>query len=167
MSKYKGIIALTATSILVTTPVSAITPRSVIDTTQSEKINELKSNIYEMFNTRYTKNVAMLNNPINSQKVAYQIKIASNLEDLQSVIPLSSYAQFEKKFDALYSSLNYGQKIVVRYSTLSRKLDDSILVDYKAQKYNGNEDSVIWSTLEDGTKVGKIPLSPDTVSGDA
>ena len=46
MSKYKGIIALTAMSILITTPVNAINKRYVIDTTEAEKINELKGNIY-------------------------------------------------------------------------------------------------------------------------
>lgn len=111
-----------------------------------------------MFNTRYTKNTAMLNNSLNRGSVAYKIKIASSLEELEAAKELNSYAEFEY----LYSSLKYKEKIVIRYTTISRTIgEDNVVVDYKEQKYLGDEKDVIWSTLEDGTKVGKVPLSPD------
>lgn len=162
MTKGKNIIVLTTILALTVIPVNAISPYSVIETTEGEKINILKENIYEMFNTRYTENVAMLNNTSNRGQVAYQIQLASNLEDIETAKQLNSYAEFEKEFNKLYSSLNYKEKIIVRYTTASRTLDKGIVVDYKEQKYTGNEKEVTWSILEDGTKIGKIPLSPDT-----
>lgn len=163
MIKGRYIIALTAISALQITPISAISPYSVIETTEEEKINKLKENIYEMFNTRYTTNVAMLNNPLNSKTVAYKIKIASTLDELETAKELNNYAEFEKEFNKIYSNLNYTEKIVIRYTTTSRTIgEESVVVDYKEQNYLGDEEDVIWSVLEDGTKVGKIPLSPDT-----
>lgn len=77
----------------------------------------------------------------------YYIQEIENLTDLFTII----------------SNLKYKEKIVVRYTTTSRNIgEDDVVVDYKEQKYLGDERDVIWSTLEDGTKVGKIPLSPDT-----
>ena len=163
MIKWKDIIVFTTISALTVTSVNAILPYSVIETTEEEKINKLKENIYEMFNTKYTKNLAMLNNTSNSGQVAYKIQIAFSLEELETAKELNSYSEFEKEFNNIYSNLNYKEKIVVRYTTTSRIIgEDNVVVDYKEQKYLGNEEDVIWSTLEDGTKVGKIPLSPDT-----
>ena len=163
MIKGKDIIVFTTISALTVTSVNAISPYSVIDITEEEKIDKLKENIYKMFNTRYTTNVAMLNNSSNSGKVAYKIKIASSLEELENAKELNSYSEFEKEFNKLYSNLKYKEKIVIRYTTTSRIIgEDNIAVDYKEQKYLGTESDVIWSVLEDGNKVGKIPLSPDT-----
>lgn len=163
MVKWKDIIVFTTISTLTLIPVDAMSPYSVIETTEEEKINKLKENIYEMFNTKYTKNIAKLNNTSNSGQVAYKVKIASSLEELETAKELNSYSEFEKEFNNIYSNLNYKEKIVVRYTTISRTIGkDLIVVDYKEQKYLGDEEDVIWSTLEDGTKVGKIPLSPDT-----
>ena len=131
MRKGKGIIAFTTISALTVTSVNAISPYSVIETIEEEKINILKENIYEMFNTRYTKNAAMLNNTSNSGQVVYKIKIASSLEELETAKELNSYSEFEKEFNKLYSNLNYKEKIVVRYTTTSRTIGENIVVDYK------------------------------------
>lgn len=158
----KNIIVLSAATLLATTPVHAISPYLVIDTTDEAQIKELKEKIYSLFNTRYTKNIATLNNKELSGKVAYQVQIASNLDDIQTSTPLNSYAAFEKAFDKLYSNLNYNEKIIVRYTTTSRINNNGEVVDYKENKYTGEEKDVIWTTLEDGTKVGKIAISKDT-----
>lgn len=158
----KNIIVLSAATLLATIPVHAISPYLVIDTTDEAQIKELKEKIYSLFNTRYTKNIATLNNKELSGKVAYQVQIASNLDDIQTSTPLNSYAAFEKAFDKLYSNLNYNEKIIVRYTTTSRINNNGEVVDYKENKYTGEEKDVIWTTLEDGTKVGKIAISKDT-----
>ncbi|MDB8789331.1 cell wall-binding repeat-containing protein [Romboutsia sp. 1001216sp1] len=158
----KNIIVLSAAILLATTSVHAISPYLVISTTDETQIKELKEKIYKLFNTRYTKNIAILNNPDNKGKVAYQVQIASNLDDIQTSTPLNSYAAFEKAFDKLYSNLNYNEKIIVRYTTTSRVNNNGEVVDYKENKYTGEEKDVIWTTLEDGTKVGKIAISKDT-----
>ena len=72
----KNIIVLSAATLLATTPVHAISPYLVIDTTDEAQIKELKGKIYNIFNTRYTKNTAILNNSDNSGKIAYQVQIA-------------------------------------------------------------------------------------------
>lgn len=166
MQRHKGAIVLTSILVSVSMPVSAMSPRSVIDSNEQEKITKLKETIYEKFNSRYAKNIAMLNDPKNSGKVAYSIKIASSLQDLESASNLLSYAQFEKEFDKLYESLDYGEKIVLRYTSYGRHIDEETLVDYNINKYNGSEQEVSWSILEDGKKIGRIPLSPDTETGD-
>ena len=158
----KNIIVISSAILLATTPVHAISPYLVISTTDEAQIKKLKEKIYNLFNSRYTKNIAMLNNPDNKGKVAYQVQIASSLDDIQTSTPLSSYAAFEKAFDKLYSNLNYNEKIIVRYTTTSRVNNNGEVVDYKENKYTGEEKDVIWTTLEDGTKVGKIAISKDT-----
>lgn len=157
----KNIIVLSAATLLATTPAHAISPYLVINSSDEEQIKELKEKIYNLFNTRYTKNIAMLNNKENSDKVAYTIQIASNLDDIESSTPLNSYAAFEKAFDKLYSNLKYNEKIIVRYTTTSR-VNNGEVVDYKENKYTGEEKDVIWTTLEDGSKIGKIAISKDT-----
>lgn len=158
----KNIIVISAATLLATTPVHAISPYLVISTTDEAQIKELKEKIYNLFNSRYTKNIAILNNKELGGKVAYQVQIASNLDDIQTSTPLNSYAAFEKAFDKLYSNLNYNEKIIVRYTTTSRLKNSGEVVDYKENKYTGEEKDVIWTTLEDGTKVGKIAISKDT-----
>lgn len=158
----KNIIVISAATLLATTPVHAISPYLVINTTDEAQIKELKEKIYNLFNSRYTKNISILNNKELSGKVAYQVQIASNLDDIQTSTPLNSYAAFEKSFDKLYSNLNYNEKIIVRYTTTSRLNNNGEVVDYKENKYTGEEKDIIWTTLEDGTKVGKIAISKDT-----
>ncbi|WP_092923889.1 cell wall-binding repeat-containing protein [Romboutsia hominis] len=158
----KNIIVISSAILLATTPVHATSPYLVINTTDEAKIKKLKEKIYNLFNRRYTKNTAILNNPDNSGKVAYKVQIASNLDDIQSATPLNSYAAFERAFDKLYSNLNYNEKIIVIYTTTSRINNSGEVVDYKENKYTGEEKDVIWTTLEDGTKVGKIAISKDT-----
>lgn len=158
----KNIIVISAAILLATTPVHATSPYLVINTTDEAKIKELKEKIYNLFNSRYTKNISILNNKELGGKVAYQVQIASNLDDIQTSTPLNSYAAFEKAFDKLYSNLNYNEKIIVRYTTTSRLNNSGEIVDYKENKYTGEEKDVIWTTLEDGTKVGKIAISKDT-----
>lgn len=158
----KNIIVLSAATLLATTPVHAISPYLVINTSDEAQIKELKEKIYNLFNTRYTKNIAILNNKDNSGKVAYQVQIASNLDDIQTSTPLNSYAAFEKAFNKLYSNLKYNEKIIVRYTTNSRVNNNGEVVDYKENKYTGEEKDVIWTTLEDGSKIGKIAISKDT-----
>ena len=158
----KNIIVISSATLLATTPAHAISPYLVIDTTDEAQIKELKEKIYNLFNSRYTKNIATLNNKELGGKVAYQVQIASNLDDIQTSTPLNSYAAFERAFDKLYSNLNYNEKIIVRYTTTSRVNNNGEVVDYKENKYTGEEKDVIWTTLEDGTKVGKIAISKDT-----
>ena len=90
MIKGKDIIVFTTISALTVTSVNAISPYSVIESIEAEKINKLKENIYEMFNTKYTKNIAKLNNTSNSGQVAYKIQIASSLEELETAKELNS-----------------------------------------------------------------------------
>lgn len=158
----KNIIVISAATLLATTPVHAISPYLVISTTDEAQIKELKEKIYNLFNSRYTKNIAILNNKELGGKVAYQVQIASNLDDIQTSTPLNSYAAFEKAFDKLYSNLKYNEKIIVRYTTTSRLKNSGEVVDYKENKYTGEEKDVIWTTLEDGSKTGKIAISKDT-----
>lgn len=158
----KNIIVISAATLLATTPVHAISPYLVISTTDEAQIKELKEKIYNLFNSRYTKNISILNNKELSGKVAYQVQIASNLDDIQTSTPLNSYAAFERAFDKLYSNLNYNEKIIVRYTTTSRLNNNGEVVDYKENKYTGEEKDVIWTTLEDGSKTGKIAISKDT-----
>ncbi|MGL6107201.1 cell wall-binding repeat-containing protein [Romboutsia sp.] len=166
MTKYKGITLLTIGAITVTTTLSnaIATPYLVIDSTEEQKITELKKEIYKFFNTKYTSNKSLISNSNNLGKTAYKIQISDNLETIDSSPYLTSYAEFEKNFNQKYSNLTYTQKIIVKYSTISRTLSNGELVDYKQQKYTGNEKEVIWKTLEDGTKQGKIIISPDTTT---
>lgn len=166
MTKYSYISVLTIGAIATTTitPNAIVSPYLVIGSTEEEKIIELKKEIYKLFNTKYTNNKSIINNSNNLGKTAYKIQISDSLDNIENSNTITSYAEFEKIFNKEYSNLSYNQKIIVRYSTISRKLDNREIVDYKEQKYKGNENEVIWKTLEDGTKQGKIPISPDTVT---
>ncbi|MDK2562941.1 cell wall-binding repeat-containing protein [Romboutsia sedimentorum] len=169
MSKYKYTSILTIVGIVATTPSSYATAEhyAVIDSEEQQRILELKKQTYQLFNTKYTTNKVYMNDPNKRGCSAYKIQIADNLEALDKEEYLTSYAQFDELFNEKYSNLKYNQKIVVKYSTISRKLKNEELVDYKELKYNGNEKNVIWKTLADGNKQGKIPISPDTTTEQA
>lgn len=168
MKLKRNITVLLMILVLSIEQINAISSYSVIENTEEEKIQILKEQIYIMFNTRYTKNIARLNNELNRGKIAYKVKISSDIEDIENAKELNSYSEFEKEFNRMYSLLKYKEKIVVRYTTTSRVIDsDSEVVDYKEQKYMGNETDVKWIILEDGSRLGKIPLSLDTETQEA
>lgn len=165
LSKIFTIFMLTMT-ILANNVYSISTPYIVIDSNKENQISNYKDKIYELFNTKYTSNICNLNDYSKKGKNAYNIQISYNLNDIDNAKILNSYFEFEKEFNKKYKSLKYNEKIIIRYSTISRTTKNNEIVDYKEQKYKGNESHVIWKTIEDGSKIGKIPISTDTTTNE-
>ena len=158
--------------------------RAVIENAQEKEVKELKENVYNLLNTRYTENTAILGDANRNSiagEVVYQVKVNGGNA-------VSSYSEFEKEFDKAFSSLKAGDRILVSYESKHgfNKLEDGEIVDVdypeyailndgtneidnllkastsgsiaeKIEKYLGEKASVI--PLEDGSKEGKLPIS--------
>lgn len=165
-----------AMSMAAATAFTAVAPvaqsfAAVIDSNQEQEIKNLKADVLEKFNTKYTKNEALLNRVTPGASV-YTITIDGVSETL------SNYAEFEKAFDKKYNELENGQKIVVNYDSttnLVNVLEDGEVVNFKEAEYDSIQyDSttktgsgitapagmtIVYGELEDKTPYAKIPVT--------
>ena len=142
---------------------------AVIDSNQEQEIKDLKADVLEKINTKYTKNEALENGVSGDQVYTITIDGVSG--------SFSSYADFEKAFDERYNELENGQKIVVNYaSTVGvNVLEDGTVVNFKESKYTDiayNTSTgtgtgitapagmtIVYGELEDKTPYAKIPVT--------
>lgn len=166
-----------ATVLTAAAPMANIVFADVIDSNQAEEIKNLKALVYEKFNTKYTKNEALLKEDRLADSYVYSISFKVNSG---SVVNCTSYADFEAKFDKAFKALNSGDKITVTYDSGSngvRVLEDGTVVDFKEESYVNVTDStvesiasdfdgvasgrVIFGQLDDETPYAKIRISDD------
>ena len=171
-----------ATVFTAAAPMANVVFADVIDSNQEQEVKDLKAKVYEKFNTKYTKNEALLNDTANADQFVYTtIEISINGATAQTC---TSYADFETKFDNAFKNLENGEKITVSYTAQNgaRELEDGTVVDFEEVEYtdvhddnqvadtvtiNGDSKQVIKKALADNTKYAKIPVSNDTETGDA
>lgn len=137
---------------------------AVIDSNQEQEIKNLKADVLEKFNTKYTKNEALLNGVTPGGQV-YTITIDGVAGTF------SNYAEFEKAFDERYNELENGDKIVVNYDSTDNIniLKDGTVVNFTEGRYNNvTKDgeitppagmTVVFGELEDKTPYAKIPVT--------
>lgn len=171
MLKKKNIaMAMAAATVVTAAPAyAAPVQREVVDNTQEKEIKELKAEVLEKFNTKYTENQALANNEVKG-KNAYTIKMSINKEE---AVTMNSYAEFERAFDKAFKELKNGEKITVEYASEAiRTLEDGTVVDYKEKKddltvYNGidniNNNKTFVKAL--GEKLGKKAVEGELADG--
>lgn len=158
-----------AMSMAAATAFTAVAPvaqsfAAVIDSNQEQEIKDLKADVLEKFNTKYTKNEALLNGATPGGSV-YTITI----DGVEGTF--SNYAEFEKAFDKKYNELENGQKIVVNYDSTKNinVLKDGTVVNFTEGRYtditkNGGVTApdgmtIVYGELEDKTPYAKIPVT--------
>lgn len=166
-----------ATVFTAAAPMANVVFADVIDSNQEQEIKTLKELVYEKFNTKYTKNEALLRDDSRADQAVYAIsfKVNNGLS-----VPCGNYAEFEDKFDKAFNTLNSGDKITVTYDSGSkgvRVLEDGTVVDFEEEKYANVTSSavnsvpsdfdgvasgrVIYGSLDDETPYAKIRISDD------
>ena len=137
---------------------------AVIDSNQEQEIKNLKADVLEKFNTKYTKNEALLNGVTPGGQV-YTITIDGVAGTF------SNYAEFEKAFDKKYNELENGDKIVVNYDSTANinVLKDGTVVNFTEGRYTAITNNggitepagmtIVYGELEDKTPYAKIPVT--------
>lgn len=171
MLKKKNIaMAMAAATVVTAAPAyAAPVQREVVDNTQEKEIKELKAEVLEKFNTKYTENEALANDEVKG-KNAYTIKMSINKEE---AVTMNSYAEFERAFDKAFKELKNGDKITVEYASEAiRTLEDGTVVYYKEKKddltvYGGinniNNSKTFVKAL--GEKLGKKAVEGELADG--
>ncbi|WP_092923886.1 cell wall-binding repeat-containing protein [Romboutsia hominis] len=159
MLKKKNIAMAMAAATVVTAAPAYAAPmqKEVINNTQEQEIKELKADVLEKFNTKYTENQALADKGVKG-KNAYTIKMSINGATANE---MNSYAEFEKAFDKAFKELKNGEKITVEYASEAiRILEDGTVVNFKEQKAN----LVDYDTINKDSKDKSIDGAVDSIN---
>lgn len=166
---------MAATTILTAATPMATAFADVIESNQEQEIKEFKQKVYDIFNTKYASNAALLKNAEPGAFVYSSVVLNNGEED----ITCENYAKFEKEFDKAFSSLENNKKITVSYESDEnvRILEDGTVVDFRETKYEGISsedetlgtdgdaaatdilDEIVYGELADNTQYAKLPIT--------
>lgn len=141
-----------ATTMTAAAPIASVVFADVVNNTQEQEIKELKAAVLEKFNTKYTKNEALLKEKGKAGKCVYTIKLNGKY--------CEKFADFEAEFDKLFSQIKNGEKITVEYESIPFRMleDGKTVVDFEDEAY------VMTYSVTANTKTERVNISDTAIT---